>query len=213
MTQILPSKPNPTTARQQRYTEALEIQPKKFATEILAAVDANTPRINESAFKAQVIPILERILVPANRRAYQKFVVDLMMPLHVVADNDRELVIHTVPAIARTPRTTVPQLDGGLTVADVINNMSRYRDLQQTHVIDDTMRGFLNRITILPDMIEDILLPISRILRSYGTEIDVTANAENPLGTNSLPKALDKREEVDSFNPPSDSFSEEEDDY
>lgn len=92
-----PQKVDPTSAKSARYREALEIQPKKFATEILSAVQVATPRINESAFKALVIPLLERILVPANRQAYKKIVVDLMMPLHVVSDTDRDLLLHTVP--------------------------------------------------------------------------------------------------------------------
>lgn len=207
-----PTNPNPTSARAERISDALDIQPRKYATAILSAVETSIPRINESAFKARVIPLLQRIMVPANRAAYQKIVIDLMMPLNVVSDQDRDLVLHTVPPIARTPRTTIPQADGGLTAADVIYNMNRYRDLQRNDLMDDTMRGFLRQITILPDLIDDILLPIDRILRSYGTSLDVTATAANPMGTQLLPISSAIGEEV-GFNPPSDSFSDEEDDY
>ncbi|MNT12669.1 hypothetical protein D3C72_1476060 [compost metagenome] len=90
--------------------------------------------------------------------------------------------------------------------------MNRYRDLNQLGLIDDTMRGYLQRITILPDTIEDILLPIHRILRAYGRELDVTADASNPLGKDSLPQSADKRAEVNStLSPPSSCFTDEED--
>lgn len=100
-----------------------------------------------------------------------------------------------------------------MTAADVIYNMNRYRDLQRNDLIDDTMRRFLDQITILPDLIDDILLPIDRILRSYGHSLDVTATAENPLGTNALPKVTDQKGVGTDLFQPSDSFSEEEDDY
>lgn len=207
-----PIVPNPKRAREERIAREMGERPKKYATEILAAVDSNLPTINESAFVHQVIPLLEKILVPASRVAYQRYVVDLMMPLKVVDDHDRTKVLHIVPALARTPRTTVPQMDGGLSVGDVIHNMNRYRDLNQLGLIDDTMRGYLHQITILPDTLEDIILPISRILRAYGREIDLTANAQNPLGKNALPPSADKQKEAaQNLSPPSSCFTDEED--
>ncbi|QBJ02595.1 hypothetical protein MZD04_gp066 [Pseudomonas phage Psa21] len=187
-------------------------RPKEYATKILNAVDQNLPTINESAFVHQVIPLLQKILVPANRKAYQRFVVDLMMPLKVVDDHDKTKVLHLVPPLTRTPRTTVPQADGGLSVGDVIHNMNRYRDLHRVDLIDDTMRGFLHQITILPDTIEDILLPIHRILQAYGKELDVTADASNPLGKDALPPSADKKGElVSTLSNPSSCFTDEED--
>lgn len=209
--------PQPTpvktkSAREERLAREMGERPKKYASAILAAVDEHSPTINESAFVKQVVPLLEKILVPANRKAYQRYVVDLMMPLRVVDDHDRTKVLHVVPPIIRTPRTTVPQADGGLSVGDVIHNMNRYRDLHRVDLIDDTMRGFLQRITILPDMIDDILLPIHRILQVYGKELDVTADAKNPLGKDSLPLSADKRAEVsNTLSPPSSCFTDEED--
>ena len=200
------------SAREERIAREMGERPKEYATKILAAVDDNLPTINESAFVKQVLPLLEKILVPANRKAYQRFVVDMMMPLKVVDDQDRTKVLHLVPPLVKTPRTTIPQADGGLSVGDVIHNMNRYRDLNQLGLIDDTTRGYLQRITILPDTIEDILLPIHRILRAYGRELDVTADASNPLGKDSLPQSADKRAEVNStLSPPSSCFTDEED--
>lgn len=213
MTEFQQPKPVQTkSAREERIARELGERPKEFATKILDFVDEHLPTINESAFIKQVVPLLERILVPANRKAYQRFVVDMMMPLKVVDDHDRTKVIHVVPALSRTPRTTIPQADGGLSVGDVIHNMNRYRDLHRIDLIDDTMRGFLQRITILPDVIDDILLPIHRILRTYGKELDVTANAQNPLGKDSLPPSADARGElVSTLSPPSSCFTDEED--
>jgi len=200
------------SAREERIAREMGERPKKYASEILAAVDSNLPTINESAFVKQVIPLLEKILVPENRKKYQRFVVDMMMPLKVVDDHDRNKVLHVVPPLIRTPRTTVPQMDGGLSVGDVIHNMNRYRDLNQLGLIDDTMRSYLQRITILPDTIDDILLPIHRILQGYGKELDVTANAANPLGKDSLPPSADKQKEAaQSLSAPSSCFTDEED--
>jgi hypothetical protein len=207
-----PKVPQTKSAREERIARELGERPKEYATKILAAVEEHLPTINESAFVKQVVPLLEKILVPANRKAYQRFVVDMMMPLKVVDDQDRTKVLHIVPALSRTPRTTVPQADGGLSVGDVIHNMNRYRDLHRIDLIDDTMRGFLQRITILPDTIDDILLPIHRILQVYGRELDVTADANNPLGKDSLPPSADVRGElVSTLSPPSSCFTDEED--
>lgn len=200
------------TARQRYIERELGERPRQYATAILEAVESNTPSISESAFVRSVVPLLERILVPANRMAYQRIVVDLMMPLRVMADDDRTKVLHVVPPLARTPLTTIPQQDGGLTVGDVIHNMNRYRDLQQSAMIDATMQGFLNDITILPDPVDDILIPINRILMAYGRRLDLTANKENPLGTGNT-DAVTKVEGTGSFSAASDSFSEEEDEY
>lgn len=191
---------------------ALNEEPKKFATAIHSGIEARLPRVTESVFKTRVIPILEKIMVPAHRAAYQKIVVDLMFPLYVIDDNDKDKILHIVPPIARTPLTTVPQVDGGLSVADVMYNMDRYRELNRLDIIDDTMRGYLDRITIMPNLVDDILLPIHRILQVYGRELDVTANAQNPLGRDALPQSADKRGEGQatlSFQ--SSSFTEEED--
>lgn len=207
-----PKRVDPKQSRKNSIERNLGDKPKEFASKILNAVDNNLPTINESAFVHQVVPLLERILVPENRKAYQRFVVDLMMPLKVVDDHDRTKTLHIVPAIIRTPRTTIPQLDGGLSVGDVIHNMNRYRDLHRIDLIDDTMRSFLQDITILPDTIDDILLPIHRILRVYGRELDVTANAQNPLGTNALPLSADKQKEAAvTLSAPSSCFTDEED--
>lgn len=202
---------DPTSHRSARWKEVLDTQPRKMATTIQNGIAGCYPKVTESVFKKHVIPILCRILVPENKAAYKKLVVDLMMPLNVVSDSDPTVVLHTVPPIARTPLTTIPQLEGGLTVSDVLNNINRFRDLQRMDLHDGAMQGFLDRITILPDPIEDILLPIHRILRSYGHELDVTATAENPLGTASLPKSVEQRNEAATLSPPSDSFTEEED--
>lgn len=214
MEPIQPQRVNPKSARDARIAREMGDRPKEYATKILDFIDTNLPTINESAFVKQVVPLLEKILVPANRKAYQRYVVDLMMPLKVVDDQDRSKVLHVVPALVRTPRTTMPQADGGLSVGDVIHNMNRYRDLNQLGVIDDTMRDYLHRITILPDTIEDILLPIHRILQAYGRELDVTADAKNPLGKDTLPPSADQRKEVGlatALSPPSNCFTDEED--
>lgn len=213
MEPVLPKPIDAKTARERYVARELGERPKKYASEILAFVEAHTPSINESAFKVRVLPLLERILVPANRAAYQRIVVDLMMPLRVLDDNDRTKVLHTVPALARTPLTTIPQADGGLSVGDVIHNMNRYRDLQQTALIDETMRGFLENITILPDPVDDILIPINRILMAYGRRLDLTATAENPMGTDSPTEAVTKVEGTLALSGTSDCFSEEEDEY
>jgi hypothetical protein len=207
-----PQKVQTKSARDERIARELGERPKEYASKILDFVDEHLPTINESAFIKQVVPLLEKILVPANRKAYQRFVVDLMMPLKVVDDHDKTKVVHVVPALSRTPRTTIPQADGGLSVGDVIHNMNRYRDLHRIDLIDDTMRGFLQRITILPDTIDDILLPIHRILQVYGRELDVTADAKNPLGKDALPPSADVRGElVSTLSPPSSCFTDEED--
>lgn len=213
MEPVQPKPINAQTARERYVARELGERPRKYASEILAFVESHTPSISESAFKIRVLPLLERILVPANRAAYQQIVVDLMMPLRVLDDNDRTKVLHTVPALARTPLTTIPQADGGLSVGDVIHNMNRYRDLQQTALIDETMQSFLNNITILPDPVDDILIPINRILMAYGRRLDLTATAENPMGTDSPTEAHTKVEGTLALSSTSDCFSEEEDDY
>lgn len=202
----------PERRRSATMTMALEEEPKKFATAINNGIESRLPRVTESYFKARVIPILSKIMVPAHRAAYQKIVVDLMFPLYVIDDHDPDKVLHIIPPIAPTPRTTVPQVDAGLSVADVMHNMDRYRELNRLDIIDDTMRGFLGRITIMPSVVDDILLPIHRILQVYGAELDVTADAKNPLGRDALPQAADKREEAGNvLTLQSSSFTEEED--
>lgn len=207
--------PQPQAPKRQRSITmemALNEEPKKFATAIAEGIDARLPRVTESVFKARVIPILEKIMVPSHRAAYQRLVVDLMFPLFVTDDVDTNKVLHVVPPLARTPRTTVPQLDGGLSVGDVLYNMNRYRDLNRLDIIDDTMKGYLDRITLMPNLVDDILLPIHRILQVYGHSLDVTATAKDPLGRDALPQSADKREEgQNTLSFQSSSFTEEED--
>lgn len=193
---------------------ALKEIPERVATDINAGIEKNLPTVTETIFRTRIAPILAKILLPSHRVAYQRIVVDLMMPLRVVDDQDRSKVLHVVPALARTPRTTIPQLDGGLSVADVIKNMERYKELNRLDIVDNTMKGFLERITVLPDTVQDILLPIHRILQEYGFALDVTATADNPDGAESLPQSADKRGEVRSeLSQPSSCFTDEEDEY
>lgn len=206
-----PTRPAPRK-RSATMEMALNEMPTRIATDIHAGIEKNLPTVSESVFVQRIIPILEKIMVPAHRQAYQKVVVDLMMPLRVVDDKDRDKVLHVVPPIARTPRTTIPQLDGGLSVADVLKNMERYKELNRLDIVDDTMRGYLGRITILPDTVQDILLPIHRILQHYGRELDITATKDNPLGRDALPQSADKRGEVQpDLTQHSSCFTEEED--
>jgi hypothetical protein len=203
---------DPLEMRRQRAAY-LGAEVDDFSSKILAGIEANMPTINETGFRAYVIPLLEKLFVPDSIQKYKRFCGDLSNPLRVHADNDKNNILFTVPAVFQIPLTTIPQMEGGLTVADVIANMGRYRDLNQSAVIDDTMQSFLDDITIVPDKDETIIIPIDNILRKYGTKIDLYATAENPNGTPAEQLRMEGKPAMtmQTVSPTSNCFTEEED--
>lgn len=204
----------PGSEREAYINRVLGSEPLVFANAILEEVASKSAIVTESVFKQHIIPLLEKLFVTQARVAYLKVSRDIQLPLRVVSDSDHTVVLHTVPPLFCNPMTTIPVPGKGLTVGEALSNLKRYYDLNQVALADKTTKFYLDKITILPNLVKDILLPIDLILGHYGTSIDLSATNANPAGRDALPQSNDKTSEVatPAFEP-SDSFTEEEDEY
>jgi hypothetical protein len=202
----------PGSEREAYVQRVLGDEPMQHASKILAEVDNKSAIVTQSAFRHQVIPLLEKLFVTEARIKYLQVSKDIQLPLRVVADDDHTRVIHVVPPLFCNPMTTIPQPGKGLTVGEALSNLNRFRDLNRVDLVDSHTKFYLEKVTILPNLVKDILIPIDLILQEYGTSIDISATNANPEGRDALPQITAKADEVaPTISTQATCFSEEED--
>jgi len=134
---------------------------------ILDAAQQMEPRISEYQFQREVLDILE---FPFGKEAllrYSLYVGELTKPLHVVEDNNRDVILFSVPALVQSPTTTLLQKDG-ITVNGYINTLQREADLGGGMTVHKKLQDFMMTITQAPNYYNTVVVPIQQILSRYG---------------------------------------------
>lgn len=133
--------------------------------------DNYIPRVTEYQFQQDVVYLLTNPFDKANLARYQQYVMELSRPLNVVDTNDQDKVLFQVPALMMTPATTIPTGDG-MTADNFFNSLKRDKELNNPHV-NDRIAAFMQRITVVPNVKETVIIPLRAILNRYGLDFNV----------------------------------------
>ena len=138
---------------------------------ILAATEADIPRISESRFINEVLPLLERPFYHQSMAAYTRYVHELTNPLRVTADNDPNEILFEVPPFIQTTGVTMPA-PGMPTTDTSLRNM--YVEAERGVDVNPMVAQFMSRITRKPELQKTLLDPLKAILARYGRVIDIS---------------------------------------
>lgn len=151
---------------------------------ILEATEAEIPRINESRFINEVLPLLERPFYHASLTRYVGYVGELTNELRVVSDEDHSKLLFTVPALIQTTGVTLPA-PGVPTTDTTLRNI--YTQADRGVDINPMIHNFMSKVAARPDMSTKLLDPLKEILARYGRTIDISD--ENNEMSDLQPKA------------------------
>lgn len=168
---------------------------------ILEEERRNTPVISEYQFQQEVLHILQNPFGQEALARYSMYVGELTKPLNVVANDNRENILFTVPALVQSPLTTIAY-GSGMTAEQFMNSLSRDHELGGRGVIEK-IRNFMMAMTQRPNYLQMVIYPIQQILGRYGYQMTQLPGVEQQaVATRSLA--------VDGI--PTTSFSDEYDD-
>ena len=127
------------------------------------------PVISEYQFQREVLDILEDPFGQDALRHYSVYVGELTKPLNVVANDNREQVLFTIPAIVQSPITTIAR-NSGMTAEVFFRSLNRDIELGGTRV-NEKIRQFMYNMTRRPNYVENVIYPIQAILARYGRKM------------------------------------------
>lgn len=144
---------------------------------ILSEQNNLIPVISEYQFKRDVLGILEDPFHKEALQQYIRYVGELTKPLNVVSDEDRDVILFTVPALVQSPNPTVP-VKNGLTAGQYQDATRRLRELANPN-LSEMEAAYYRSITDVPDYVSVVVNPIRDILTRYGRayrrEVDAPA--------------------------------------
>ncbi len=154
--------------------------PKEFQSEesiirgdsfnrIIDSANSELPVISEYQFKRDILDLLEYPFGEEFVRQYEPYVGDLTKPLQVVEDTNRDNILFSIPAIYQSPKPSAAT-NGGYDIGQVINSFKRERELGVKGV-DSKIKSAIEQIVVLPDIEQEVLLPIARILKRYDRKL------------------------------------------
>jgi hypothetical protein len=138
---------------------------------ILDATEADIPRISESRFVNEVLPLLERPFYHQSMAAYTRYVKELTNPLRVTEDNDPNKILFEVPPFIQTTGVTMPA-PGMPTTDTTLRNL--YVEAERGVDVNPVVAQFMSRITRKPELQKTLLDPLKAILERYGRTIDIS---------------------------------------
>lgn len=138
---------------------------------ILDAVEGYQPRISAQQFETEVVDILTNPFGSEALMAYLPYVGELTQPLHVVKNDDPSIILHTVPALVQTTRSSIPMQDG-MNADTFYRSLTRDQDLGGRNV-HRKVATWLRQITETGDYRQQVLLPLRRVLQAYGRDFSV----------------------------------------
>lgn len=155
------------------------------------------PRVSETVFVNGVLDLICRPFDPTNLVSYAKYVADIMDPLVVVADNDPNTVLFTVPPLLPTPNTTIAQSErGGMSASAFLDYAAKEaeRGADKNQLLDN----FLKKSVRLPDIYTRVVRPLIEIAGRYNRTV-IIDTPEGPhelswaaLNGNVTPQTLNK---------------------
>lgn len=146
-------------------------------TVILEEEQRNNPVISEYQFEQEVLDILTFPFGKEALSRYMVYVGELTKPLNVVANDDRENILFTVPALVQSPITTVTT-GKGISAEQFMQSLNRERDLGGRH-ITEKVRWFMMNMTKRPDYLQAVIYPIQHILKRYNRTMDPIPGVDN----------------------------------
>lgn len=129
----------------------------------------NTPVISEYQFQQEVLSILQNPFGQEALARYSAYVGELTKPLNVVANDNRDQILFTVPALVQSPLTTIAY-GSGMTAEQFMNSLSRDHELGGRGVIEK-IRKFMMAMTQRPNYVHTVIYPIQNILAQYGWQM------------------------------------------
>lgn len=145
---------------------------------ILDATDSTIPKIRESDFVNNVLPLLARPFKHESLVRYVAVVGELTNPLRVYADINPDNILFEVPAFIQSSLTTVPT---GTAASAEVTMRAIYSEGERGVDINPYIANFFKNITRTPDLRASVLDPLRVILERYGRTIDITDDNEVAL--------------------------------
>lgn len=133
--------------------------------------DAFIPSIAESQFRQFVLPLLKDPYNRDNLREYVKIAQELTRPVRVHADGNLKDVLFQIPALTPPPRTGVAA-KGGLMAGEFLNSLKRDFELGGRGT-PERVTAFMKKITLFPDIVQEVLIPLRAILKRYDEDFIV----------------------------------------
>jgi hypothetical protein len=138
------------------------------------------PVISEYQFQREVLDILENPFGKEALRHFAAYVGELTKPLNVVANDNRDQVLFTVPALVQTPVTTIAY-GSGMTAEGFMRTLNRDMELGGKRV-NDKIHDFMMRMTQRPNYLETVIYPMQAILSRYGRRMVDLPGVPSPSG-------------------------------
>lgn len=142
----------------------------EFLETLLSGAKHLEPKISEYQFQRSVLTLLENPFGKDVLAHYAEYVGELTKPLHVVADNDREEILFTVPALVQMPSPSMAMGKKGITADVFFFHLARDIELANRNV-NDKIYQFMTSITKTPNYLETVIYPIQAILARYGRQM------------------------------------------
>jgi hypothetical protein len=152
---------------------------------ILESTEAEIPRMPESRFINEVLPLLERPFYHSSMVQYTRFVRELTNALRVHADGNPQEILFEVPPFIQTTGVTLP-VKGAPTTDTTLRNI--YIEADRGVDVNPIVASFMSRITHRPKLQETLLDPLKKILERYGRVIDIS-DEKNQIDTPELAAA------------------------
>ncbi len=127
--------------------------------------------VTESQFRLYLLPLLKNPYKKENMAEYVKVAQELIRPVNVVADQDRNQVLFTIPPLTPPPNTGIPS-KGGLTADEFLTSLKREIELGGRGT-PEKVSEFMKKITQFPDIVQVVILPLRAILQRYGEDFEV----------------------------------------
>lgn len=157
---------------------------------ILEATDSAIPRIPESVFIKNVLPLLERPFYRSSMAGYARYVQELTNPLRVCSDANPQQVLFEIPPFIQTTGVTLPA-KGAPTTDTTMRNL--YAEADRGADVNRLISSFMRMVTARPDLQKTLLDPLKEILARYGKTLDIS-DEKNQIETG-VAKPVVKAEE------------------
>lgn len=142
----------------------------EFLTTLLEGARDLEPRISEYQFQRSVLSLLENPFGKDVLANYSEIVGELTKPLHVVADNNRDEILFTVPALVQMPSPSMALSKKGITADVFFFHLARDIELG-SRTVNDKIYQFMTSITKTPNYLETVIYPIQAILARYNRKM------------------------------------------
>lgn len=157
---------------------------------ILSEQERYIPVISEYQFEREVLDLLENPFTPDALRRYGVYVGELTKPLRVVSNDNRDNILHEVPAFMQAPITSIPGIRG-ITADNFLYSLNRDVELGGRHV-NEKIKSFMLHITRVPNYVEVVINPLQKILAHYGRRLQPIPILDGVVDTTAITSVPDE---------------------